>query len=128
MSFIIGDKKPETISEFVQVVVEALMTVWFQKFNLDMDKLPIAVTEVLVASEDELTSDMALSPSTREPLKLALEISESSVFLGRLCDGTPITTEKLTKEATRLVKIGVRGQFITERVMRAIEEMEEGSE
>ncbi|MEK7447471.1 MAG: hypothetical protein AAB632_01605 [Patescibacteria group bacterium] len=116
MNEILGGKKPETIREFVEVVIQSLLIIWFQKFNLDANKLPTVIAEVFTENEDILNDDMAISEATFEPMELALILSENSIYTSRLYDGTPITAEKLKVAASEFLRAGIRAQFIAERL------------
>ena len=119
MSLVLGGKQPESIREFVETVMEALLTVWFDKFNLDMNKLPIVMVEAMQENEELLGGEIAMLKTTfPDPLALALHLSEDRCYTQSLYDGTPVTVEKLGVVISKLLAAGVRSQFKAE-VMKA---------
>ncbi len=119
MGLVLGGKQPETIREFVATVMEALLTIWFAKFNLDMHKLPIVMVEAMQENEELLGGEIAMSETTfPDPLALALHLSGDRCYAQSLYDGTPVTVEKLGVVISKLLAAGVHSQFKAE-VMKA---------
>lgn len=121
MSMILGGEKPETVGKYVEVVIESLLIIWFNRFGLDINKLPVAVSQAFLDNREVLNSEIAVAKVTCDPMEFSLQLSDNCVEY--LLDGTPITAEKLTEVATKMIKVGVKNQFIIEEIKMSLESM-----
>ncbi len=122
-SLIIGGEKPDNIRDFISIFAEALLTFWFQRFDISQDYIFTATAEVLDAVDQFLPQDVAVMPPYNDdPVVMAMALSESQIARELFIPEGPRTVESLVAGTIGLVEKLSAVQFTLTAIMGDIQE------
>lgn len=98
-----------TNKKFIEQAIGAMVTMWFDNFNISMDLLESTTFEVLEKIKPILENDLMNEES---PIKDPMSFGMGQAIKNKdfLLDGTPVTTEKIAQEAIKIAKTGMIAQ------------------